>query len=342
MGRTHGRVDLAIWADEDWAELPLPAQWLYLALISQPEINHAGLLSLTVKRWAGMAAGLDTRTVEKALEILADRRYVVIDWDAEQVLVRSFMRNDGVAKQPNTLKAACGQILLVRSPVIRAALLAELLRLDAVKIRAMRPARADHEIPYVVWAATVAALGGCPDAPLDPERVTPSDGYTREGIGQEPKAEPNVSDPNLGKGSGEGEGGSSSSVGGSVGGSRTRTHTRTREETPPENPPMPGLLLALDGGIPDRAPRCRKHDRLPADADVPPCPACGRLREQWQRDTAEAKRVAADQRATRRAACPLGCDDGWLDLPPARPDAQARTARCACNGGPPRQITDTG
>ncbi|MEU4296425.1 hypothetical protein [Kitasatospora aureofaciens] len=129
MARGHGRVLTRIWDDPDFTALPAEIQRLYLFLISQPNLNHAGLLPLTLKRWSFKAYGLSPAVLRTQLAVLADRRFVVVDEDSEELLVRSFVRNDGVWKQPQVMGAMVSGALEISSRRLRAALLAEVERI---------------------------------------------------------------------------------------------------------------------------------------------------------------------------------------------------------------------
>ncbi|WP_439662874.1 hypothetical protein ACSHWB_16340 [Lentzea sp. HUAS TT2] len=132
MSREHARILTAIWRDDDFRALSPEAQRLYFLLLSQPTINQAGVLALTVSRWARGCSATDVADIEAALAELDRARFAVVDADTDEVLVRAFVRRDGVAKQPNVLKAAFRQALAVESPKLRAVLAAELRRLDHV------------------------------------------------------------------------------------------------------------------------------------------------------------------------------------------------------------------
>src|SRR5690606_238647 len=62
------------------------------------------------------------------LAALIAARFIVVDSDTEEVLVRSFIRNDGVLKQPNVFKNALRCAEGVESQAIRSALAVELRR----------------------------------------------------------------------------------------------------------------------------------------------------------------------------------------------------------------------
>lgn len=106
---------------------------MYLFLLSQPDLAYCGVLPMWAPRWARKAKGLSVADVEADLAQLAEgpRPFIVMDEDTGELLVRSLIRLDGVWKQPNIMKSARESAALVESSKIRAALLAELLRIPA-------------------------------------------------------------------------------------------------------------------------------------------------------------------------------------------------------------------
>lgn len=128
MARGHGRILTSIWEDTDFLALDQQQQRLYLFLISQPNLNHAGLLDLTLRRWARKAAGLSVAELDKLLTGLEHARFVVVDDDTEELLIRSFVRNDGVWRMPKVMGAMVSGALEISSPKLRAALLDEMDR----------------------------------------------------------------------------------------------------------------------------------------------------------------------------------------------------------------------
>jgi hypothetical protein len=98
MARSHARIVTSIWADRHFKTLSSDAQRLYFLLLSQPDLNHAGALSLTVRRWAGLSADREEALVRSSLSELEALRYIVVDYDTEEVVIRTFVRNDGVWK----------------------------------------------------------------------------------------------------------------------------------------------------------------------------------------------------------------------------------------------------
>ncbi|MEU8829405.1 hypothetical protein [Streptomyces sp900116325] len=129
MARGHGRILTSIWEDTDFLALDEPEQRLYLFFISQPNLNHAGLLDLTLRRWSRKARGLTVAELEKRIGTLEAARFVVVDDDTEELLIRSFVRNDGVWRMPKVMGAMVSGALEISSWRLRSALLAEMDRI---------------------------------------------------------------------------------------------------------------------------------------------------------------------------------------------------------------------
>ncbi|MCX5601571.1 hypothetical protein OOK29_25815 [Streptomyces phaeochromogenes] len=134
MARGHGRILTAIWEDRDFLALTTEQQRMYLFLISQPNLDHAGVLPLTLKRWSRKAAGLTVTDVEKVLTELAERGFVVIDDDTEELLIRTFVRNDGVWKQPKVMASMVSSAEEISSHALRRVLLTETARLPLTEL----------------------------------------------------------------------------------------------------------------------------------------------------------------------------------------------------------------
>ncbi|MGW7597287.1 hypothetical protein [Streptomyces antimycoticus] len=128
MARGHGRILTSIWEDEDFLALDEQQQRMYLFLISQPNLNHAGLLDLTLRRWSRKARGLTVGELEKRIAALDEARFIVVDDDTEELLIRSFVRNDGVWRMPKVMGAMVSGALEISSKRLQRALLAEMDR----------------------------------------------------------------------------------------------------------------------------------------------------------------------------------------------------------------------
>lgn len=127
MARSEARILTSIWGDDDFLALSGAAQRIYLMLLSQPNLNHAGLIPLTTKRWARYGGSVED--VEASLVELDGAGYVLCDSDREEVLVRSLIRGDRVYKQPQVMAAAVKDAAGITSPRLRSALATEVARI---------------------------------------------------------------------------------------------------------------------------------------------------------------------------------------------------------------------
>jgi hypothetical protein len=126
MARAYGRFTTNIWRDKKFCALTVAEQWAYFMLGIQPDITAAGVLSLTVKRWSGLAADATPDALSDVLSDLTAKRFLVVDNDTEELLVRAFVKWDGGInndkRRPVVLEAAHA----VASQQIRAVLAQEL------------------------------------------------------------------------------------------------------------------------------------------------------------------------------------------------------------------------
>lgn len=128
MGRSEARVFTSIWSDPDFVALPLSAQRMYLFLLSQPDLSFCGRLPLRTKWWARSAPGLTPKAVCDDLDTLEAARFVLIDKDSQELLIRSLMRRDHVLKSPKLMKPLGAALQEVGSPALRKVLAEELTR----------------------------------------------------------------------------------------------------------------------------------------------------------------------------------------------------------------------
>lgn len=129
MAREYARVKLSIWADDDFRELSAGAQGLYFVLLTSPTLSLCGVADWRPKRLAGLAKGWTARQVQTAAQELVSHGYIVTDDDTEEVLVRSFMRHDGVLKSPNITVSMVKDFAAVTSAILRRTIVDEMVRL---------------------------------------------------------------------------------------------------------------------------------------------------------------------------------------------------------------------
>ncbi|WP_280410716.1 hypothetical protein [Nocardia asiatica] len=131
MARDHARIWLSIWSDDDFRALPPEAQHLYFVLTTSPSLNYAGVADWRPGRIAANAAGWTAAAVRSAGAWLVRELYIVIDEDSEEVLLRSFIKNDGLMKNPNIAVSMSLAFADTASPTLRGVIVHELQKLHA-------------------------------------------------------------------------------------------------------------------------------------------------------------------------------------------------------------------
>lgn len=132
MARREARLSVEIWDDSEFAALSPLAKLVFIFLFSQRDLSYLGLLPLRERRWASRLSGLGAEDVREALEELDAARFVVVDDETEELLVRSFMRRDEVYRQPQLIRSARDSLPVVASHRIRAVLAEELERIASL------------------------------------------------------------------------------------------------------------------------------------------------------------------------------------------------------------------
>lgn len=100
MARDRANINTNIWSDQDWRSLPVAQQHLYILLTSHPTLSYAGVVDWREARLAAMSSDATAESIRAAAVGLQAQRFVFIDDETEEILVRSFLRHDGLLKQP--------------------------------------------------------------------------------------------------------------------------------------------------------------------------------------------------------------------------------------------------
>lgn len=130
MPRKESRTNVGIWSDEEFTKLPRLAQHRYWQLYSQSNISLCGVVAYTPGRWRRQSHDDTSEAILDDLQVLSENRYLVVDFDTEEIFVRSFMRNDHVWDNPKTRGAAIAVAGGVLSTVLRSSIDVEMARLE--------------------------------------------------------------------------------------------------------------------------------------------------------------------------------------------------------------------
>ena len=125
MARTHAKIMTTIWQDEDFISLPAASQRMYLVLISQPKLSTCGALDYLPSRLARTAPDLTVESVEAAVADLERSRFVLVDRNTDELLIRTFVRNDGVCHRWQMVVAMWSAWENVLSRALRVAIVHE-------------------------------------------------------------------------------------------------------------------------------------------------------------------------------------------------------------------------
>jgi hypothetical protein len=276
MANAAGMLKESIWRDKEFRALPRTAQATYAQLISQLDLNRAGLQPLLVAKWIKGCDEISAEDLLADLKVLEQHRFVFVDDDTDELFVRSYMRHCDVGRYPNILKNALRCASLVASEKLRFELAQELRRL--------RKADADRVADAIEPTS------------FEPETRNRS-GTQMNGSGTVPdglKGSETVREP---QGSGSGSG--SVTLGSSSGG-----------EDPAES------RIDESAAVPNFPDHCIDHRQLPDPPPCHRCRKTREANEAQARTNSDAayqaRAAERAQRAASQAAC-TACDpEGWL------------------------------
>lgn len=145
MARDHARVKTSIWDDPDFLALRVAEQHAYFLLVSNPGLSRCGVMAYIPGRFDHLAADMTAARFKSAVAGLRAARFVVLDERTQELLLRSYVRHDGVLDRVNMGKATGTAFQAVVSDSIRRAIGDELARLM----------KADPDLPgWIGLAAT--------------------------------------------------------------------------------------------------------------------------------------------------------------------------------------------
>lgn len=178
MARSEARLLTEVWEDRDFLALTDTAQRLFMFLLSQPDLAHSGVIALRERRWSRKCSNQGTGDVERDLKDLEAGRFIVVDWDSEELLVRSLIRRDRIFKQPNVMRAAVDNVPLIESQVIIRALTVEI---DRIRRESTDLTTNQADVLNDMAKALAERVGTDPEpSPVQPAR-NPSENPSRKG-----------------------------------------------------------------------------------------------------------------------------------------------------------------
>lgn len=128
MARERATINVDIWSDDDFRDLTAAAQSLYFKLTSHPKLDYCGCVEFHPGRLAAMSREQTAGDVMIAAQELSDKFFCVFDQSTDEVLVRSFLRHDGLLRQPRLAVSAAKAYGGIASNKIRSVVVHELQR----------------------------------------------------------------------------------------------------------------------------------------------------------------------------------------------------------------------
>lgn len=129
MAADFAQIRTDMWSDDDWRACTMPAQWLYMALMTHGTRNYAGVAEWHPGRLSKLANELTPKDVFLAGAELAEGRFIAIDEESEEVGIRSFIRHDGLMKNPRLAVSVAKAYASTASNLIRGMIVHEVGRL---------------------------------------------------------------------------------------------------------------------------------------------------------------------------------------------------------------------
>lgn len=274
MANAAGMLKESIWRDKEFRALPRTAQATYAQLLSQKELDRAGIQPLQVSKWAKGCDETVEADIWDDLKLLEAHRFVFVDEDSDELFIRSYMRHSEVVRYPNILKNALRCATLVASEKLRHEIAQELRRLrrdDAERVAN----QIDVETPTNP-SQTVLEPFGNRSAELNGSGTVPEPQGVGEGVGE----------------------GSSNAVG-HLGGARASTTVATQQPESGDGPPPLFCPRHMPDGTDDPCGACRRYRERREAYDA----------ELDRRGDADRRRIIAERRA-----CQLCDDNGIRDL----------------------------
>jgi hypothetical protein len=170
MARDRASIRLDMWADADWRALSVQAQRLYMLLLSHPTLSYAGVADWRPGRIAQLSAATTTDDINTAAGELEAASFILRDESTEEVLVRSFVKHDGLMKQPKLVVSMTTAFAAIASSKLREVVAFEVQKLHARDLDRDPDKRLKWDVHQV---QTVLAAKGSPIAAFT-HPVTPA------------------------------------------------------------------------------------------------------------------------------------------------------------------------
>ncbi|UOQ56057.1 hypothetical protein MUN78_10110 [Leucobacter allii] len=171
VARSYANIRMNIWSDEDWRNLSGAGKLLYITLLCHDTLSYAGVADW---RPAKLAPLIDPRwtadDVRTAAAELSRAFFVVISEESEEILIRSFLKHDGLMKQPKMAQAMTSAFGSIASLELR-----QMLAFEVQKLHANSPDLPGWKATGIEAVLRHSAVDAQSITPTDTLRDTPSE-----------------------------------------------------------------------------------------------------------------------------------------------------------------------
>lgn len=129
MARDHTRVNIDIWGDDEFRDLPVDAQNLFWTLWTSPDRTYCGGHWWHAGKLAQFAGDWTVDRVEGAGAVLSERLFLIVDELVDECLLRSWIKHDGLWKTPNMAVSMANARAAMTSKVCRGVVVHEVRKL---------------------------------------------------------------------------------------------------------------------------------------------------------------------------------------------------------------------
>lgn len=174
MARDRANIRTDMWGDSDWRGRSIGAQWLYMYLLTSPSLSYVGVADWRPARIAPLSGGMTADMVRGFAAELEQSRFAFVDESTEEVLVRSFLKHDGLLLNPNMWKSIGNDFAGVGSEKLRGVVAEEGRKLRNEFPEGMETSKGGTVNP---WSSQYLSTL------LDTPSHTPGETPSREGLG---------------------------------------------------------------------------------------------------------------------------------------------------------------
>jgi hypothetical protein len=126
--RTKASINVDIWGDASFRDLTDAAQSLWFKLQSHPKLDYAGVTDFHPGKLAAATREQTADDIMIAAQELSDAHWCVFDQSTDEVMVRGYLRHDGVLLQSKLPISVAKDYAAVASNKIRAVVVFEIQR----------------------------------------------------------------------------------------------------------------------------------------------------------------------------------------------------------------------